>query len=240
MFPPVFAPEINVGIIRRGSKKKEKEARHGNPPCGPWPVQLRFKTRLTSEEYVSRQAWRDASLPHCPLHPRGGCSLARHGTYGRVNPPGTRVSRWYCPQGHRTFSLLPDCFAARFPGSLCAIEQVVVQVEQAESLEAASDRLRPDIDLPGAIRWTRRRVRGVHAALSALRGLHPERFADCSPTLNMFQQSLKRECVLPALREIAGAQLPYLPPPLGFGPWPLPSGGPQKRHQHHTGPDPPR
>ncbi|MGH8532263.1 MAG: hypothetical protein ACREV1_05885 [Gammaproteobacteria bacterium] len=93
-------------------------------------MQLRFKTRLTSEEYVSRQAWRDASLPHCPLHPRGGCSLARHGTYERVNPPGTRVSRWYCPHGHRTFSLLPDCLAARFPGSLCAIEQVVAQVSR--------------------------------------------------------------------------------------------------------------
>ena len=202
-------------------------------------MQLRFKTELTSEEYVNRQAWRDASLPHCPLHPCGGCSLARHGTYERVNPSGTRVSRWYCPQGHCTFSLLPDCLAARFPGSLCAIEQVVVQVEQAESLEAAADRLRPDIELPGAIRWTRRRVRGVHAALSALRGLHPERFAG-PPTVSLFQQSLKRACVLPALREIAGAQLPYLLPPLGFGPRLLQSGGPQKRYQQQTGPDPPR
>lgn len=202
-------------------------------------MQLRFKTELTSEEYVNRQAWRDASLLHCPLHPHGDCSLARHGTYERVNPAGTRVSRWYCPQGHRTFSLLPDCLAARFPGSLCAIEQVVAQVEQAESLEAAADRLRPDVELPGAIRWTRRRVRSVYAALTALRGLHPERFAG-PPTVRLFQQTLKRACVLPALRDIAGAQLPYLPPPLGFGPRPLPSGGPQKRHQHQTGPDPPR
>lgn len=202
-------------------------------------MQLRFKTELTSEEYVNRQAWRDASLRHCPLHPRGGCSLARHGTYERVNPPGTRVSRWYCPQGHRTFSLLPDCLAARFPGSLCAIEQVVAGVEQAKSLGAAADRLRPDIELPGAIRWTRRRVRGVHAALRALRGLYPERFAG-PPTVGLFQKKLKRACVLPALRETAGAQLPYLPPPLGFGPQPLQSGGPQKRYQHQTGPDPPR
>jgi len=126
-----------------------------------------------------------------------------------------------------------------FRGSLCAIEQVVAQVEQAQSLEAAADRLRPDVELPGAIRWTRRRVRGVYAALSALKGLHPERFAG-PPTVRLFQQSLKRACVLPALREIAGVQLPYLPPPLGFGPRPLPGGGPQKRHQHHTGPDPPR
>ena len=202
-------------------------------------MQLRFKTELTSEEYVSRQAWRDASLPHCPLHPRGGCSLARHGTYGRVTPPGTRVSRWYCPQGHRTFSLLPDCLAARFPGSLGAIEQVVAQVEQAKSLGAAADRLRPDVELPGAIRWTQRRVRGVHAALSALRGLHPERFTG-PPIVSLLQQSLKLDCVLQTLREIAGAQLSYLPPPLGFGPRPLPSGGSQKRYQQQTGPDPPR
>lgn len=166
--------------------------------------------------------------------------MARHGTYERVNPPGARVSRWYCPQGHRTFSLLPDCLAARFPGSLGTIEQGVAQVEQAESLEAVADRLRPDIELPGAIRWTRRRVRGVYAALRALRGLHPERFASGPPTLSAFQQKLKLDCVLPTLRDIAGAQLPYLPPPLGFGPRPLQSGGPQKPHQHQTGPDPPR
>jgi hypothetical protein len=47
----------------------------------------------------------------------------------------------------------------------------VVAVEQAKSLEAAADRLRPDIELPGAIRWTRRRVKRVQASLRILVGL---------------------------------------------------------------------
>lgn len=203
-------------------------------------MQLRFKTGLTSEEYVNRQGWREATLKHCPLHPSGGCSFAHHGTYERVDPPGARVPRWYCPEGHCTFSLLPDCLAARFPGALCAIEDVVKQAEQAKSLEAAADRLRPDIELPGAIRWMRRRVQGVYAALRALRGLQPERFAACLPTVSAFQSRLKRDCVLPTLREFAAEQLPFLPPPLGFGPRPRPRGGQNKRHQHSTGPDPPR
>ena len=82
---------------------------------------------------------------------------------------GTRIARWYCPQGHCTFSLLPDCLAARWAGSLATVERVVIAVEQATSLEAAADRLRPEVELPGAIRWTRRRVRRIHGALAVLR-----------------------------------------------------------------------
>ena len=56
----------------------KKEARHGSRRAGLWPVQLRFETGLTSKEYVSRQAWQDATLACCPLHPHGGCSFTRH------------------------------------------------------------------------------------------------------------------------------------------------------------------
>jgi len=98
-------------------------------------VQLRFKTNLTSEEYVNQQAWQDATMACCPLHPQGGCSFARHGTYERINPPGTQIPRWYCSESHRTFSLLADCFAARFSGTLCEVETVVVEVERARSLQ---------------------------------------------------------------------------------------------------------
>ena len=113
-------------------------------------MQLRFKTALNSWEYVSQQAWRGVSLERCPLHPNGGCSFARHGTYARVEPPGTRIPRWYCPEGHCTFSLLADCFASRLSGSLTELERVVVEAEQAKSLEAAADCLRTDdISLPG-------------------------------------------------------------------------------------------
>jgi hypothetical protein len=214
-------------------------ARHGSTRAGRWPVQLRFDAGLTSEEYVKRQAWREASLPQCPLHPKGGCALARHGTYGRVNPPGARVPRWYCREGHRTFSLLPDCLAARLPGTLCAIEQVVATVEQASSLEAAADRLRPDIELPGAIRWTRRRVKPVHGALSALVGLMPERFSGAQPTVTALRKQFGGHGVLPVLRAIAAPYLPHLPPPLGLRPPRRPGGEHGAPRQHPTGPDPP-
>jgi hypothetical protein len=108
-------------------------------------VQLRFATSVTGEEYVSQELWLDASLAHCPLHPKGGCGFARHGTYERRSPPGTRIARWYCPRGHSTFSLLPDCLAARLPGTLAEVEEVVAGVEQARSLEAACANLRLEI-----------------------------------------------------------------------------------------------
>ena len=214
-------------------------ARHGCARAGRWPVQLRFKTNLTSEEYVNQQAWQDATLVCCPLHPQGGCSFARHGTYERVNPPGTQIPRWYCSESHRTFSLLADCFAARFSGTLCEVETAVVEVERARSLEAAADQLRLDIELPGAIRWTRRRVKAVHACLTILLGLLPELFVGCQPTFSAFSQWLRVDFILPALREIAALHLGYLPPPLGFKP-PACSGGEAKRPiQQQTGPDPP-
>ena len=191
-------------------------ARHGGRRAGRWPVQLRFATRFTSKEYVTHQAWQDATLERCPLHPRGGCSFARHGTYARVDPPGTRIPRWYCPEGHCTFSLLADCFAARLSGSLQELEAVVVAVEQARSREAAADELRLDIELPGALRWMRRRLQAVHTALTLIVGLFPDLFAGCLPNLSAFRQRLGCAWVLPALREIAEAQLPQLPPPLGF------------------------
>jgi len=202
-------------------------------------VQLRFKTNLTSEQYVSEKAWRDATLERCPLHPYGGCSLARHGTYERKKPVGTRVARWYCPQGHTTFSLLPDCLAARLSGSLHDVEVIVERVEQADTVEAAADRLRLDIELPGALRWTRRRVKPVHASLTILKGLNPERFTDCEPTLASFRRQLGVDAVLSALREIAAVHLLFVPPPLGLRPPPLAGGEPQRPLQHRTGADPP-
>ena len=66
-----------------------------------------------------------------PKHPHGGCSLARHGTYERKTPEGVRVARWYCHQSHATFSLLPDCLAARLPSTLDRLEGVVVAAEGA-------------------------------------------------------------------------------------------------------------
>jgi hypothetical protein len=202
-------------------------------------VQLRFAVDYTSIEYVKHQAWNDATLEHCPLHPGGGCSFARHGVYTRVNPPGTRIPRWYCPESHCTFSLLADCFAARLSGSLQEVEAVVVAAEQAASREAAADELRLDIELPGALRWLRRRLKAVHTALILILGLFPDLLAGCPTTVGAFRRRLGIAWVLPALREIAEAQLQQLPPPLGFRP-PLSGSGESKNpHQHQAGPDPP-
>ena len=135
-------------------------------------MQLRYETGLTGEGYVRAEAWRDARLERCPNHPHGECSLARHGTYARKTPRGTQIARWYCPESHTTFSLLPDCLAARLPGELDTLEAVVAHAEGAASVSAAANALRRDpVGLAGAIRWVQRRVRLVHAVLVLVIGL---------------------------------------------------------------------
>ncbi len=150
-----------------------------------------------------------------------------------------RVPRWYCPQGHHTFSLLANCFAARLSGTLSELEAVVLAAEQASSREVAADRLRLDIELPGALRWIRRRLRAVYLALHLLRGLMPEPFASAVPTLLGFRACLGVDVVLLALRDVAAAHLHNLPPPLGFHHPPPRGADPQGPVQHRVGPDPP-
>lgn len=204
-------------------------------------MQLRFDTGLTGEDYVTREAWREARLARCPLHPRGGCGFARHGTYARVSPPGTLIARWYCPQGHRTFSLLPDHLAARFPGTLGEIEAVVVAVEQARSLEAAADAQRRDpITLPSAVRWVRRRVAPVRRLLTIVVGLLPQVLLGVAPTIEGLRTRLACTPVLRALRALAQVHLQALPAPLGFHDL-CPAGGERRGgFQQRMGPDPPR
>ncbi|HYN79237.1 MAG TPA: hypothetical protein VES73_15750 [Lamprocystis sp. (in: g-proteobacteria)] len=218
---------------------EQKKARHGSRRAGQWPVQLRFSCALTGAEYVTQRAWQKASLPRCPLHPNGGCGFTRHGTYARGTPPGTRIARWYCRTGHCTFSLLPDCLAARLPGTLAEVEAVVRAAEQGPSLEAACRDLRPDIELPGVLRWARRRVQAVHAALQALKGLLPHRFP-CPATLAAFAVCLGVAQVLVAMRPIGEPFLANLSTPLGFLPRRPPGDGGGGARQHWVGPDPPR
>jgi transposase-like protein len=208
--------------------------------AGLIPVQLRFKTGLTGADYVTREAWREARLLHCPLHPRGGCGFVRHGTYERKSPAGTLIARWYCPQGHRTFSLLPDHLAARFPGTLSEIERVVATLEQARSLEAAADALRSDpVTLASAVRWVRRRVRPVRALLTVLVGLFPQFLLGCAPTVGALRGRLSCEQVLLLLRELAQVHLQALAYPLGFHHRLAACGEHQRGIQQRMGPDPP-
>ncbi len=214
-------------------------ARHGCDRAGRWPVQVRFACGLTGEEYVNQQAWRNASLPVCPLHPRGGCGYRRHGTYERRSPPGTLIARWYCRQGHTTISLLPDCLPAQLSGTFVELEALLHQVAQAPSLAAACADVRPEIELPGVLRWTRRRVQAVRAILVILKGLLPAYFQACAPTLPSFARHLGVAPVLPALRPMATPWLHALPAPLGFCPRSRRGGDANDRQQHAMGPDPP-
>ena len=209
-------------------------------PAGLMPVQLRFKTGLTGEQYVTREFWRKARLERCPLHPAGGCGFARHGTYQRKTPRGTHVARWYCPQGHSTFSLLPDHLAARFPGALSQIEAVVAATEGASSLQACANALRPDpVGLPGALRWVRRRLTVVRSLLAIVVPMVPQLLQGCTPTITEVRVRLGVDFALVALRDLMSEHLAALAAPLGFGHRRLRGGDAAGALQQHKGPDPP-
>jgi hypothetical protein len=136
--------------------------------------------------------------------------------------------------------LLPDHLAARFPGTLSQIEQVVATVEQASSLEAAADRLRgDDITLPSAVRWVRRRVAPVRRLLTIVVGLLPQWLQGCVPQIVALRERLACDEALMLLRALAAVQLPSLSRPLGFLPPLLLGGERNPTLQHHMGPDPP-
>jgi hypothetical protein len=203
-------------------------------------VQLRLRTGLTSEEYVKQKYWLTASLERCPLHPEGGCGFARHTSYERVEPPGTFIARYYCPEGHVTFSLLPDCLASRLSSTLAEVEDVVRRVEEsAESFEQTAEKIRGDIHLQGAVRWVRRRVVATAVALLAIKGICPALFATRQPTLGDLRAALGVEQVLPKLRELAGPQVKSLPAPVGLGHRHRRGDTGQRRSQQGTGADPP-
>jgi hypothetical protein len=214
---------------------------------GTWvsvPVVLRHETELTSEEYISRRAWLCASLSSCPKHPKGGCGLRPWGSYSRRCPAGLRIRRWYCPQAHITFSLMPDFAATRVSTELGDIEAVAFEVERSrkdgDSFELAARSVRPDIQPQGAMRWVRRRCRWVSAALAVLVGLAPELFAGCEPSLQSVRDAMRVDCVLVRARQIAAAHLAHMPAPVGFAPLQVPHQRARKALQHKAGPDPPR
>lgn len=206
-------------------------------------MQLQLAFALSAEEYISQRFWEQASLASCPLHPEGGCHLSRHTPYERVNPP-CRVARYRCPTARVTFSLLPNCLASRLSSTLEQIEQAVERVERREgTMGQLGAELRPaeqDRDrVQGAVRYLRRRCRGVYAALTTIIGLLPERFAGHPPTLEGFRAALGGEQVLVNLRVLVADHLRDLPPPLGFGPRPTPRKKLQQRLQQEAGADPP-
>jgi len=201
-------------------------------------VQLRHATALTSEEYVRQEGWRQARLDRCPVHGAGGCGFRRLGTYRRVRPAGMRVARYYCPTAHTSFSLLPDCLAAKLPGDLDEVERVVAAVGAASSVEKAADKLRPDIGLPGAVRWVRRRLGPARAVLLAVVTVLPVLVGSCRPILDEVGLRLG----IPVFRQVraqAEKHLGQLAAPIGFGPRPSPAPRRRTPREHDLGPDPP-
>lgn len=202
-------------------------------------MQVRFAAGLTSEDYVSQKGWLAARLERCPFHPAGGCGYASHGTYERVDPPGCLIARWYCRTAHATISLLPDFLCSRLTGTLDEVEAVVEAAAVAPSQEAASEVLRPEVELPGALRWLRRRTRSVHAGLAAVIGLLPGLLAGREPTVTSIRSALGAEMALVCLRAVAAPYLAALPPPLGFGHRPARRRPSPTASQQDVGPDPP-
>lgn len=172
------------------------------------------------EAYVSGQAWEKANLEQCPYHPGSGCRPVRHGTYPRVSPAGTRVARWKCPKASATISLLPSFLAAKWSGTLEAIEDAVATVEEV-GMGAAVEALRPStaedaIGLSGAWRWTRRRVVAVHAVLLALVTLLPGLFEGVAPTVLAVRAHLGTTRALRQVRRLLGKHHEAVVVPLGF------------------------
>jgi hypothetical protein len=149
-----------------------------------------------------------------------------------------RVARWYCPEAQMTFSLLPDCLSSRLGGSLDEAEGAVVAAESS-GVEAAAQVLRvEEIELPGALRWLRRRRRGVRAAVLALVTAMPGRLGTVAE-VRAIRSVLGTERALVALREIGADHLHALPAPLGLRPSCAGRAEREPPLQHETGTDPP-
>lgn len=151
-----------------------------------------------------------------------------------------RIARYYCPRSHTTYSLLPDCLSSRFSGDLVAVEEVVVRVEQSCGIEAAASLLRPiEITLPCAVRWVRRRLVPMRAALLAIFTLLPDLFAGCVSSVGEARRILRTPSALPVLRELTADHLAALPAPLGFSPRGKSRFRCREHRQQKVGADPP-
>lgn len=191
-----------------------------------------------------QRGWETASLSECPLCDGGTCHFHRLGTYMRKVPAVAYVARYYCPERHTTFGLLPDFYASRMPGTLDMIEEAAAKAETAPSLETAANEVRPAdapdaVTLGAALVWLRLRVLVVRAMLTTVKGLMPERFGELPPRVSAFRRRLGTLRVLVALREICARYLHRLPAPLGLVPGPAQILGRGRVHAQRPGPDPP-
>ncbi|MDM8517227.1 hypothetical protein QUF76_13580 [Desulfobacterales bacterium HSG16] len=155
------------------------------------------------------QGWEDAGkmVRKCLIHPDRNCKISYNGTYKRKFPFGTLITRFLCHTEGVTFSLLPDCFSSRMPGTLIEVEEIVLAAESEPSIYSAAKALPKHIEFMGAYRWIQRRVNFVRASLLMLIEIFPDLFGDCSPTIASFQLILGKGKVLTSLRNIAEGKL---------------------------------
>ena len=205
-------------------------------------MQLLWNLSLSGEDYVTTQAWRKAELDCCPEHPGGGCGFVRNGTYRRKTRWGdARIPRWYCPDAHKTWSLLPRCFSAQLPGTLDELEAAALAAETEPSLRAAAECARPGHVITEAAnrRWLKHRRDLVASCLTTVITLLPDLFVGCTPSVRSLRAHLGVGRLLFELRGHAAAHLQHLASPLGFAVRINPVPISDRVNQHMMGPDPP-
>jgi len=153
------------------------------------------------------------------------------------------VARFLCPAARVTISLLPDFLASRLSGSIAEVEAAVDAAETATSQEAALEQVRPAaaldaVTLVAGLRWLRRRLSAVRAALVVAVTLVPS-LSECRPTLAALRERLGVTEVLVRLRRTAAAHLPAMSSPLGFRAHARRVRSERQRTPHEVGPDPP-
>lgn len=141
--------------------------------------------------------------------------MRRHGTYTRVSPIELKIPCWYCRAAHTLISLLPDFLPSRLSETLRDVEEVVLEAQKHPSLESAAEKIRPDIELPGALRWLCRRINYVDKILTIGAGILPQ---IGFKSLKQLQKTFKVDFVLPHLREILETHLHKLPHIIGLIP----------------------
>lgn len=196
-------------------------------------LQVLYQVGCTSEEYVTRRLWLEASPPSCCYCIPGGktCKLAPHGFYERLYPAGTRVRRYLCRRTGRTVSLLPDCFCSQCAGDVDRLEKLALAREGGQTAAEVAETFREEIGLQGALRWVRLRLGAVSSFLTLIWTLYPAHFEGVEPRVGDLRQHWQTDRVLVALRQIAESELPRIRPPLGLEPRPpnVPRAPPDKK-----------
>ena len=198
--------------------------------AGRWPVQLRFATQgITGEDYVTSKPVAACKACALPPAPAGRLRVCRPWHLQRVNPPGTRIRRWYCSLAGVTFSALPDCLCARLSGTVQELERggaVGGKVLVARGGRCAKCAAR--LSCPACCASLAGGCATFIGRCRAIKGLYRKTFAAALPTVTDFARvlgvdggnvhRLGIESVLVHLRQIASQHLAALPAPLGFNP----------------------